>query len=295
MNCMSGEWSGMGECGAEWNSTEIKLSGNSYSKNYLEEIIHEKFGSHRGLGSQEVRENSKEAIRRAIETKPAFVEFDIIYCKKDDSLRLGHPPQEALEKLEEVYTLFKESSTYPKVDIKLSDGDDYKKVIDEVIEQGGKSELDFILVNLGAYKDANQAIDVEEYFCSKIKNKPQFKLNIDLERYKKNAEEGCCDEVINRHIDKCNEQIYSVSPEINEDDRKKTAEFCKEHDIKNISYWLRGWPDNPDPKVREETIKNALDIEKQYGGLSVYFDISKDKIVNDYDEYNLQLVRKYEH
>ncbi|MCK4429649.1 MAG: hypothetical protein KAU95_04685 [Candidatus Aenigmarchaeota archaeon] len=264
-------------------------SEESIQKNYLKEIIHTKFGSHRGLGSQEVRENSKEAIYRAIENKSVFVEFDVSYCKIDGTLRLGHPPQEPFEKLEEIYSLFKNTPTYPKVDIKFSDKDDYKKMIDKVIEQGNKSELDFILVNIGDYGEKNKALEVEEYFCSKIKNKPQFKLNIDLERYKNKAEEGYDEEIVNKHIDKYKERIYSVSPEINETDWEKTAEFCKEHDIKNIGFWLRGWPDNPNPKVQEETIKNALDIEKQYQGISIYFDIPKDKVIDNSDEYSQQV------
>ncbi|MCK4429650.1 MAG: hypothetical protein KAU95_04690 [Candidatus Aenigmarchaeota archaeon] len=265
------------------NNAYVKSPKNINNELRLKEIINIKFGSHRGLGSQDIRENSKKAIYRAIKKKPVFVEFDIFHCKKDDSLRLGHPPQEPFEKLEEVYTLFKNTPTYPKVDIKLSDKDNYKKIIDKVIEYGILSGLNFILVNIGAYKNANQAFDSETYFCSKIKNKPQFKLNIDLRRYKNcllAKDGGETERIIEKHVSKHKENIYSVSPEINEANWRKTAEFCKKHNIHNIGFWLRGWPDNPNPQLQKDTIINALNIEKQSSGLSINFDINTDKIVD---------------
>ena len=283
IKCAAEELSKGGE-----NIIESDNANNNYPKKTdneprLKEIINTRFGSHRGLASEEVRENSKEAINRAIKKKPVFVEFDIFYCKKDKSLRLGHPPQEPFEKLEEVYSLFKNIPIYPKVDIKLSDKDNYKKIIDKVIEYGIISGLNFILVNIGAYKNSKQAFDSEEYFFSKIKGKSQFKLNIDLKRYKnciwiKDEKER--ERIIDKHVNKYKKNIYSVSPEINEDNWEKTAEFCKKHNIHNIDFWLTSGPENPNPQVRESTIKNALGLEKEYSELSINFDINREEVID---------------
>lgn len=257
---------------------------NDYSDT-LGKIIATRFGIHRGIDSPGVPPNSKEAIRRAIETHPVFVEFDVFYSEADDTIRTGHPPQQPLDELEDILPLFEGSTIYPKIDVKLTQTYDCHDMIDAIIECGSSVDIDFILVNIGGEGGLERMMEAESYFCSKIENGPQFKLNIDLARYRTryagDSEDGKLDDIIDSHVSKRANYIYSVSPEIHEEDWSATANFCEKHGIAVICFWLRGWPDNPEPHVYGSTLVAALDIEKEYTGISVYFDINPRDVIDD--------------
>ncbi len=99
----------------------------------------------------------------------------------------------------------------------------------------------------------------------------------ELPTYKKKPK-GKIDEEIKKHIRMLGSALYSISPEIHEEDWNCVLKFAKENRIKNCQFWLRGWPDVPNPKVKAETIMKAMNLEEKYG-VKIYFDINPEYIV----------------
>ncbi len=236
---------------------------------YKNKSIRERFGIHRGLTDNVYKQNSLEAIKAAIDLNPSFVEFDVMLF--DDEVKTGHPPQQPLEEFERVLYLFKNKKTYPKIDIKLTKNKHCFAFIDKVIGVINQTRINFVLINVGGYGTRMQFMRAEKYFDKKVRDSHRIRLNIDLARYR-NPEEDV-DKGIRKHVERLKNIIYSISPEIHEENMKIIAEFAKKHRIKIICFWLRGWPDVPKPRVAEEIIRNALVLEKNYP-IKVYFDIN---------------------
>lgn len=230
----------------------------------LKEIIKQRFGIHRGLETH-AEPNSLKAIQYAVALKPVFVEFDVTYA--DDVIKTGHPPQEPLDKLEDVLSVFEESKTYPKIDIKLKNYEQYSIVIDNVLKLVSQTDIDFVLINVSGLNDRDCVMEVENYLSVKIRNNPKIRLNIDLAKYKG------IDDCVKKHVNKLGDVIYSVSPEIHEENWDKTIRFAEKNNIENCYFWLRGSPDTTNPDVTEETIQKALSLEEKYN-VKIYFDIS---------------------
>lgn len=244
----------------------------------LEEIVRKKFGFHRGFASEKYPENSLGAIRDAINREPPFVEFDVTLV--DGEVWTRHPPREPLDKLDEVLSLFEGKKTYPKIDVKLM-GEPPPPAIDSVLSLVKQTRINFVLINvgLGLGKRTKRAIGnyrdyfmgAENYFATKVGNDPRIRLNIDLERYRPVGEE--IDNDIESHVRGLGPLVYSISPEIHDEDRELVAQFVGRRKIGKLVFWLRGEPDVPNPKVTEETIRAALALEEKYD-LEVYFDIN---------------------
>ncbi len=184
-------------------------------------------GIHRG---KRYKENSLKAIKEALRYAPSFIEFDVLEWNK--KLRTGHPPEKPCSFFSNVIKLFKKTLAYPKIDLKLNK-ENYKRVINKVIEEITNNKIRFSVVNIGSIKkeDYKFYMDAEKYFHSI--RKENIKLNIDLERYnvKENFKE------ILEHLESIQESIYSISPEA----RSNISEiiyFAKRFGIKNIMFWV---------------------------------------------------------
>ncbi len=116
-----------------------------------------------------------------------------------------------------------------------------------------------------------QFMRAEKYFDKKVRDSHRIRLNIDLARYRDPGED--IDKGIRKHVERLKNIIYSMSPEIHEENMKIIAEFAEKHRIEIVCFWLRGWPDVPKPRVAGEIIRNALALEKNYP-IKVYFDIN---------------------
>ena len=233
----------------------------------LSEVIRKRFGIHRGIESPYALPNSLDAIKNAISLNPIFVEFDVIL--DNGSIKTAHPPQEPLDNLEEVLTLFKESNTFPKIDLKLKENS-YTILIDKVIDLVKKTN-EFTLINLSGIKIRDKMMQAEIYFASKIRDNPNIRLNLDLARYGRPRQK--IDEIIQNHVKELKNTVYSISLEINEENWEAIFKFANHHGIKKCFFWLRGWPDVPNPKVKVKTILKALNLEKKYN-IEIYFDIN---------------------
>jgi glycerophosphoryl diester phosphodiesterase len=248
----------------------------------IERIVGERFGIHRGLASEDNPENSLGAIKAALDLRPFMVEFDVVLV--DGAVRTSHPPQGPMDLLKDVLALFKGEKTFPKVDIKVP-GISFVSIIDEVLGLISAAHLDFTLVNIGVKRgerDSNIAqMAAERHFVERAAgNKGSTGLNIDLNRYRAVGEGGnpvFFGAAVNKHVEALG-NVFSVSPEIHEDDWELTAGFARRHGIDQIHFWLRGWPDVPEPKVAEETIRKALTLEERYP-IKVFFDIDPRHII----------------
>jgi len=233
----------------------------------LRRIVKEKFGIHRGFENNNIKPNSIDAIKKALSLNPPFVEFDIVL--HDGIVKTSHPPQEPLDKIEDILDLFKSTTTFPKIDVKMK-----RETSLTLIEKIFKLAIEFnrfTLINLSGVKNRNFIMEIEEIFYEKIKNHDKIKLNIDLARYKKPKEE--IDDDIRIHVKKICKVIHSISPEIHEENWDSILSFAKENNIKYVYFWLRGWPDQPNPEVKVDTILNALKLEVKYG-IKIFFDIN---------------------
>ncbi|MHA1283272.1 MAG: hypothetical protein ACTSQP_12265 [Promethearchaeota archaeon] len=236
----------------------------------ITQIIKERFGVHRGLESPYALPNSKEAIKSAVDLHPAFVEFDVIL--ENNEVKTAHPPQKPLDKLDDFIGIFNENNTFPKIDIKLK-ADSFPVLIDKVVEIAKK--LKFVLLNVSGFKTRKEVIKAEDYCAEKIRNVPNIKLNIDLARYRPPGKE--LDNEIEDHIENIKDVVFSVSPEIHEENWDLIMRICVKYNIKNCCFWLRGWPDVPDPKVEITTIYKAVELENKYN-VKIYFDINLNHI-----------------
>lgn len=235
----------------------------------LEEIVKERFGIHRGIASKENPENSLEAIKAAVECEPPFVEFDVVLV--DGEVRTGHPPQEPMEKLEEVLPLFERKKPYPKIDIKLKKGEPYPPIIDRTVKIINLLRKDFTLINIGGRGTGigrDFFMQVEKYLATKTRDNLKIRLNIDLARYR--PARGEIDEGIKEHVRSLGNFIYSVSPELFVKDIDEVAQFAQEYRIPYIVFW-RSCPNVP--KGSRETIRAALALEDRYP-VKVFFDIN---------------------
>ena len=238
----------------------------------LNNIVQEKFGLHRGAINKGFVPNSIKAIRKAIELRPPFVEFDIRLSK--DKLHTGHPPQRPINVFGNVIKLFeRKRKTYPKVDIKLRFAGSTLKTIDQVLNIVEQSRIKFTLINLGKRKSATrkEVMQAEIYLVSKIIGNDAIKLNIDLGRYRSPGQP--ITPSINNHVKKIKNTIFSFSAEIHEENPQTIFRFAKKHGINAVVFWLKGWPDEPNPQVSEEAIHKALLLENKYPA-SIYFDIN---------------------
>lgn len=229
--------------------------------------IEQRFGVHRGLDTH-AKPNSLKAIQESVALKPVFVEFDVMSI--NGIIKTGHPPQEPLDNLEEVLSLFKGHETYPKIDIKLKNDGLYSIVTDKVLELVNQASIDFTLINMDG-KEGNYQTRAENYFFAKVRNNPKIKLNIDLARYRK---PGCrIDKSIKKHVNGLGNIIYSISPEIHEENWDKVLRFAEKHRIRNCCFWLRNHSGAFNPQVTVETIRKALSLEKEYN-VKIYFQIN---------------------
>lgn len=234
----------------------------------LDILIKQKFGSHRGLYSNLSEQNTLPSIKKAIILKPPWVEFDIVLAK-DGTPRTSHPPQEPQDRFEDVLALFKEKSTYPKVDIKLpKDKEMSFFIIDRVLKSLDCFSINFALITMGGGKE--HIIETENYLFQKIENNSKVKFDTSLVKHRGIKEST---KEINRHIEYIKSIIYSLSVEIYEEDWAKSVRFAKRHQIENINFWLRSWPSVIHPRVNRQTIYEALKLEKKYN-VKVGFDIN---------------------
>lgn len=239
----------------------------------LDNLIKQRFGLHRGMCSNILEENSLQAIKKAVDLKPPWVEFDIILSDNKE-LKTGHPPQ-SVGNFEEILKLFKNKKTYPKIDIKL-----HKEIelcffmVNEVLNLLNFYNIKFALISITGNR--KNIIESQNYLFQKIKNNPKIKLNIDLAKYRKSEKNT---KEIENHIENLKDVIHSLSPEIHEEDWETNAQFAEKYQIKNLCFWLRSWPDVPNPKVSEKTIRKALELEKKYN-IKIYFDINPQYIKN---------------
>lgn len=241
----------------------------------LEEIVKTRFGIHRGLVSEGNPANSLGAIRAAIVLDPPFAEFDVGLF--NGAIGTGHPPDKPQDRLEEVLPLFGEKKTYPKVDIKLM-GEPFRPVIDAALPLIKQTRINFVLVCFSTLKSKENIrrdyfMQAEAYFAEKVGPTQKIGLSIDLARYRppRGAINGGFG--IREHVGKLGGLVYCISTEIHEEDRERVAQFAQEHKIGQLHFWLRGWPDVPNPSVSEETLRPALALEDRYP-VKVYFDLN---------------------
>lgn len=234
----------------------------------LEEKVKQRFGIHRGIESHHAKPNSLKAIEQAIRFAPPFVEFDVMLV--EGVIETGHPPQEPLDKLGKILPLFEGKKTYPKIDIKLNK-EPYSVVIDAVLRLINQVDIDFVLINISGEKVRDYLMRAEKYLAMRVKDNTKIRVNIDLARYRSSRCE--IDEGIKKHVEGLGDTVYSISPEIHEEDWEKNVKFAEEYQIMNCCFWLRGWPDEPNPNVTEKIIREALGLERKHS-IKVYFDIN---------------------
>ena len=73
----------------------------------ISDVIRKRFGIHRGIESPYALPNSLNAIKSTINLHPTFIEFDVIL--DNGFVKTAHPPQQALDYLEDVLILFNEN------------------------------------------------------------------------------------------------------------------------------------------------------------------------------------------
>ncbi len=214
---------------------------------------------HRGVG----KENTIESIASGIALKPFMVEFDV--HEFDNALYLGHPPVISTEAtLEDALRLFANTTTMPKVDIKLNSGN-AKAALQILIYKLAKHGPKKVLVNISGDLDANQYMLAE---LTLIKNTGEdVLLNIDLGRYagKNNIE-------IANHINDLARSPFSVSPNL-EDDIQGAIGFSHNQNIPQIHFWSYF-----DRSYRLEDLYKIMELVLG-NGLQVYFDIKTQNII----------------
>ncbi len=215
---------------------------------------------HRGIG----KENTLESIRSGIQLNPFLVEFDIQYFKND--LYLGHPPDLNIKStLADALGLFTNTSTLPKVDIKL-DINNFRAALELLITGLVPCSPKKVLVNISGALDASKYMAAETSMIRKTTD--NVLLNIDLERYKgKSAQE------IATHIIGLDRKPFSVSPNL-DNDIPAAISFAIKQNIPHLHLW--SYSD------RTYSLKHFYKIMQSVldSGLEVYFDIKTQNILN---------------
>ncbi len=239
----------------------------------LNTLIKQKFGLHRGIYSNPSKENSIQAIEKAIDLRPLWVEFDVGLANNKE-LKTGHPPRRLVASFSKALSLFQNKETYPKIDLKIGEKRKYPQMINTILELINQYKIDFTLINISGTENRYQIIEAHNYLFKKIKNNPKIRLNVDLaDLVNSKTLKREIDKETENHIKNSRNIIHSLSLEIHEEDWNKNAQFAEKHQIKNLYFWLRGWPEVLNPGVSKETIRKALELENKYN-IEVYFDIN---------------------
>lgn len=229
-------------------------------------VLEGRFCSHRGdLSAGE--ENSYAAIKAAVDQEVFYVEFDVMRIGR--GFYTGHPPSEPVEHLEDVLPLFEGYETFPKIDLKLGSGEQYRETISALLTVLKQFDVDFVLLNLAGLK-GRAAMEAECYLMGK--GDRRIRLNIDPHRYQPFGE--VIDENIDRHIESLGSAPFSISPEIHREHHSDMGELAQRHGIQYVCFWLFGLPDEPHPQVSESTLRKALELEARYD-VTVLFDMDR--------------------
>jgi len=73
--------------------------------------------------------------------------------------------------------------------------------------------------------------------------------------------------------------VFSISPEIHQEDIETIMELAQEHGINTVAFWLDTWPTVSNPQVSEETIRDMIALENKYPTISVFFDMNPSYVV----------------
>lgn len=236
---------------------------------------------HRGVGG----ENTARSIAMAVSLNPYYIEFDIIYIH--GNFQSGHPPDlvEGDEgKLETILKIFNENGknggkTFPKIDLKSRTDKDYdqdcKEITNNLVDVLQRyTDIPFYLINY-SIKTSSPAVrmQIELLLAQEIQKKglkEKIGINIDLRKYKGVP--------ISNHISCLEDTVYSISLEIDEQDWNQIKDCAKENNIKEIHFWLRSPPDNPNPSISYNKLFEALDWGEK-NELRIYFDINPDYMI----------------
>ena len=220
-----------------------------------------RFCMHRGDPSAG-RENSYDAIKAAVEQDIFYIEFDVRF--KDGSWWTCHPPNEPIDELERILSLFKDHKTFPKIDLKMSTADDYYQAIDAALAAVKNAGLNFTLINIGE-TDLKSSIEMQNYLAEQIRGLEHIRLNIDLQYYRPHGEP--IDEGIHQQVSSLGNLVFAMSPNIHKEDPDTMGRFAQQHNIPYVCFWLSGH------HVKEETLLQALKIEEY--GVKVLFDMNE--------------------
>jgi len=236
----------------------------------IQTIIKERFGSHRGYSDDGHIFNSLKAINAALDFEPPFIEFDVSLV--NGNLLTVHPPEKPLDALSDVLDLFRNKRTYPKIDIKRYSNESSSAMVNKVIDMVEQKQINFALISIGMEgRDKKDIMNMETHSVCRMTCNPKIKLNIDIAKYRPAKKE--IKKNIRTHVKKMGDSVFSISPEINDENWDLVAQFACEHGINKLMFWLREWPQVANPKVTEETIRKALKLENKYP-ITVYFDIN---------------------
>ena len=236
---------------------------------------------HRGVGG----DNTARSIAMAVSFAPYYVEFDINYI--EGNFQSGHPPDlvEGDEgKLETILEIFnkngrKGGKTFPKIDLKSGTDKDYdqdcKEITNNLVDVLQRyTDIRFYLINC-SIKTSSPAVcmQIELLLTQEIQKrglKEKIGINVDLRKYKGVP--------ISNHISCLEDTVYSISLEIDEQDWNQIKDYAKRNNIKEIHFWLRSPPDNPNPSIRYNKLFEALEWGKK-NELCMYFDINPDYMI----------------
>ncbi|MDQ2972864.1 MAG: hypothetical protein M3Q79_00060 [bacterium] len=215
---------------------------------------------HRGAG----QDNTLESIKSGIDLNPLFVEFDTQYFK--NKLHLGHPPDlNTKSTLTDALELFTNTTTVPKVDIKLGNSN-YSAALELLITELTAYSPKKVLVNIAGGLNADKYMESETSMIRKTSS--NVLLNIDLGRYSgKTAQE------IATHVNGLDRKPFSVSPNL-DDDIQATISFAIKQNIPHVHFWS-----HPARTYRLNDLYNIMQSVLD-SGLEVYFDIKTQNIIN---------------
>lgn len=215
---------------------------------------------HRGLGV----ENSLEAIKAAVNTRPFMVEFDV--QNVGGVLYLGHPPEINFDAtIDNTLKIYRNYEVKPKIDLKCNKN--WKKDIDLLLSRTNLLENQLI-VNIGGDElNSTDFMKAEEYLV--LSSEANLLLNIDIARYS-----GKTTSQIIQHINSLSRKPFSVSPML-ESRFAKDIKIASDCDIQHVHFWS-----NSTATYSEEDL--FLLFEK-YSKLDfqVYFDINPGIIVQN--------------
>lgn len=222
---------------------------NAISNNQLAKRI----CPHRGIGL----ENTIPAIVTAVEQAPFLVEFDVQYS--DGQLYLGHPPVINMDaRLGDALRLFQNSSTIPKVDIKL-DPQTWRTALDYLITQLNAYGPQQVLLNIDGRLDAPNYFEAESILMQRTDD--NVLLNIDLARYVGQGEQAISD-----HLGTLHRSPFSISPNL-ASDINFSLDFAIANGIKQVHFWAFSQAKYSQADLIE-LMQQCLDRH-----LEVYFDI----------------------